>query len=337
MFSFRTTTLFDQLDNSLLKGRIAVMRSPSAWYPVVESYLWELVALKWDLRLVFEPENLTLEFLKNYDLNAIIIEHQNTGDRYDPFLGKIYSFFNELKEADSNISIFILDHYNPCGRQVEGVHRNLLPPKHGLTLGEIANYYYSEINARFPLHIISANATMAGRDLMPTSIPQYDDFASLFSPYFHAGQYLLNATNVSHGEGTTRPYEFFGAPFMEKVVGTEAVYNKGVYMRKTSFVPTYALYAGERCYGYQLIANPSEQYNSYLHSVRLLRWMKENYQEFSFNDRLEELVGDEAVINYLNGKMGWDIVADYIKTEEQKWIRKAKKYLLYEEPLNRVK
>jgi hypothetical protein len=69
MFSFRTTTLFDQLDNSLLKGKIAVMRSPSAWYPVVESYLWELVALKWDLRLVVEPENLNLEFLKNYDLN----------------------------------------------------------------------------------------------------------------------------------------------------------------------------------------------------------------------------------------------------------------------------
>ncbi|MBP5210650.1 MAG: DUF1343 domain-containing protein, partial [Bacteroidales bacterium] len=265
------------------------------------------------------------------------IEHQNTGDRFDPFLPILKTLFTQLSEADTGLSVYILDHFNPSGRQVEGVHRDDLPHKHGLTLGEIANLYYTELNARFPLHIISANATMAGRNLMPSSIPPYEDFASLFSSFFHAGLYMLNGTNISHGEGTTRPYEFFGAPFMEKPVGNEAVYNKGVYMRKTSFTPSSGLYKGEKCFGYQLIVNPSEQYNSYLHSVRLIRWMKDSFSEFRFNDRMDSLVGDDAVMNYFNGTMGWDIVYDYIKTEEQKWIRKGKKYLLYDEPLIRVK
>ena len=41
--------------------------------------------------------------------------------------------------------------------------------------------------------------------------------------------------------------------------------------------------------------------------------------------------------DYLRGDVDYDALREAVKTEEQKWLRKAKKYLLYDEPLYRVK
>ena len=42
-------------------------------------------------------------------------------------------------------------------------------------------------------------------------------------------------------------------------------------------------------------------------------------------------------MQYLRGEVEWPVSRDYIKAEEQKWLRKSKKYLLYGEAPWRVK
>ena len=337
MFSFRTTSLFEQHDNALTRGRVAVLESPSAWYAEIDAYLWEIVARRWNMVKLLSDSELTCAALREYKIDALIIERQSTGDCYDPFLGILATRFREMRDTESQTAVYILDRYNPSGRQVEGVHRNGFPQKHGLTFGEVANMFHTEMAARFPLHIISADVTGAGRDLTAWSIPPYPDYSSAFSPYLHSGQYLWNGTNVSHGEGTSRPYEFFGAPYMKNLPGVEAAYNKGVYMRKCTFKPLSGPYAEQDCFGYQLLPNPAEQYNAYQHAVRLIRLIHDNCPEFDFNESIDEIVGDDLIMAYLQGDCDWETAREYIKTEEQKWLRKAKKYLLYDEPLFRVK
>ncbi|MCF0177121.1 MAG: DUF1343 domain-containing protein [Bacteroidales bacterium] len=337
MFSFRTTTIFDQQDSLLSKGRLAVLNTPSAWYPEADCYLYELIAKKWHLDFIFNESELTPELLKLKNPDALIIEKQDTGDIFNPFINQLEILFRWMHDTGNNTAIYILDRPNPSGRQVEGVHNSGIPQKHGLTLAEIANMFYTDIGATFPLHIISAEATMAGRLLMPWTIPADEEFASLFSANFHCGQYLWNGTNISHGEGTERPYEFFGAPFINPSLQTDSVYNKGVFLRHAGFIPSSGPYAGLKCFGFQLIANPAEQYNSYLHAIRLIRWIKDSTPEFQFNSKMEALIGDDMVMRYLNGAQEWDITKEYIKTEEQKWVRKAKKYLLYDMQPFRVK
>jgi hypothetical protein len=52
---------------------------------------------------------------------------------------------------------------------------------------------------------------------------------------------------------------------------------------------------------------------------------------------VEILLGDKVLIDFVKGSGNWDDVWEHIKVEEQKWIRKAKKFLLYDEQLFRCK
>jgi len=337
MFSFRTTSLFEQADKVLAHGRLGVLESPTAWYPEIESYLWEILAGRGRDVVMVREDQLDTDTLVKDRIDALIIERQGTADCFDPFYGRLLNFFRQCKETGCDVPVYICDRPNPCGRDVEGSFKYGICHKHGLTMAEMANMFFTDLGAKFPLHVISADATMAGRELLTWSIPASDDFSGYFTAYFRAGQYLWTATNVSCGIGTERPYEIFGAPFMKDFSSVEAAYNKGVFMRKTVFTPMYGKYSGEQCYGYQLLANPTEPYNSVLHSIRLIKLVKDSCKSFSVREDAEDVFGDPLIGAYFNDECSWEDLKEQIKQQEQRWLRKAKKYLLYPEPLSRIK
>ena len=43
------------------------------------------------------------------------------------------------------------------------------------------------------------------------------------------------------------------------------------------------------------------------------------------------------IAEYLRGGITFDIVEEHVKSEEQKWIRKAKRFLLYDDQPVRIK
>ena len=75
---------------------------------------------------------------------------------------------------------------------------------------------------------------------------------SVDAALLYPGVGLLEATNVSVGRGTDRPFELVGAPYVDgarlaAVIGELAL--PGVRVSATSFVPSSATFAGERCGG----------------------------------------------------------------------------------------
>ena len=48
-------------------------------------------------------------------------------------------------------------------------------------------------------------------------------------------------------------------------------------------------------------------------------------------------LADPVVMEYLKGSITFDIVQEHVKLEEQKWIRKAKRYMLYDDQPYRIK
>ena len=48
-------------------------------------------------------------------------------------------------------------------------------------------------------------------------------------------------------------------------------------------------------------------------------------------------VADPVISEYLRGGITFDIVQEHVKAEEQKFIRKAKRYTLYDEQPYRIK
>lgn len=389
MFSFRTTPLDRQEDLVLRKGSLAVLCNQSAWNPERQEYLFESLYRSGRLRKVFYPADglfgeilpdgaaprEVVEYDKAFgmtgcrfiplhsgagedcapepsmfeDVDALIIEYQDTGSRYDSMTAVLYDIFQMIHISGLSVSVYILDRENICGRQVEGTPPcpgslpsagiEGIPHRHGLTLGELANLFYSEVGAKFPLHIISYMVRPATQYMMPWSIPPRPDVPGLFTSHFYCGMTLLSGTDLSCGEGTQRPYEMFGAPYLNPLMGLEDVSglsDAGVFLRKCIFTPRSGHYSGELCYGFQMLPRPGVPYHSAAHALRIVRQLVADGTGVDVSD-MPEVLADEVMASYVGGQASWNDLKEHIKLEEQKWIRKARRYMLYDEQLVRVK
>ena len=204
----------------LRKGRLAVLCNQSAWNPETEEYLFESLCRRGNLKRIFYPgtgifgesdavspagaglysalgldgcefvpllTGIPIDPGTLEDIDALIVEYQDTGSRYDSMTALLHEVFRVIHHDGLSVSVYILDRENICGRWVEGTASDGIPHRHGLTLGELANLFYSELGARFPLHIISYMVRPATQYLMPWSIPPRPDVPGLFTSNFYCG------------------------------------------------------------------------------------------------------------------------------------------------------
>ena len=68
-----------------------------------------------------------------------------------------------------------------------------------------------------------------------------------------------------------------------------------------------------------------------------MRHFSERYSQFRILDSLPGRLADPVMMEYLRGGITFDIVEEHVKSEEQKWIRKAKRFLLYDDAPVRIK
>jgi uncharacterized protein YbbC (DUF1343 family) len=306
-------------------------------------------------------------------LDALVIELQDVGVRYYTFLSTLRNFFITLK--DHPLPVWLLDRENPAGPRVEGsalragygsfIGIEGIPHRYGLTIGEMARYFYAELGADFPLHVISYKAgdgqaddgRGAGPRLFPWTIAPSPNIPGFYTCDFYSGQCLWEGTNVSEGRGTARPFEVFGAPWMEDLAdynrregfstwndAAHPLADRGAFLRWHRFIPGFHKYQGQCCFGFQVIRRPGGPYHALLHALRIIRFVAETCEGFSFlpgkyeagNDRaaIELLAGDPVIMDYLAGRFS-DIadLIDHFRNEEKRWIEKTKEYRLYDETL----
>lgn len=354
MFSFRTTPLEDQLDKSLTEGLVGCFCTQNCWDAGKGRYLYELFRERGNLSRIFSPRDTELAPETNHiefsvgelkGLSAVVVEIQDVGTRYFNYTKDVFRLMSVMKDMDDAPSLYIVDHINPAGRSVEGSMpsgecEQYVPKvahRHGLTLGELANLYHNEIGARYPLHVISALLSGTGKTLMPWTIAPASDIPGLFTCDMYSGGGLWNNTDVTPGIGTARPYEYIGAPFIKTDRFEPLPLPSDVLMRPCSFTPACGKYAGHKCYGYQIILEPGAEYHSLMHTLQLMRYFREKYPAFEFQDSFFTRLADPVLAGYVTGSVSAEDAREHIKLEEQKWIRKAKKYSLYENVPYRIK
>lgn len=354
MFSFRTTPIEDQLDRALVDGSVGVFCTQNCWNPSQGRFLYDIFKERGNLTKIFIPRDSELTPDTNHidfsaedleGLSAVVVEIQDVGTRYFNYTRDVMQLLSWRARSFDGPSIYVVDHINPAGRIVEGTIPSVDPglwiPKvahrHGLTLGELCCLYYEQIDAKFPLHIISARCSDVGKDLLPWTIAPASDIPGMFTCEMYPGGGLWNGTSITPAIGTARPYEYFGAPFIKTEDVRFLPTPPGVMMRPCSFTPAAGRYSGERCFGYQVMLQPGAQYHSLLHTLLLMRHFADRYSSFEMYDDLFVKVADPVIEEYLRGRLTYDVVQEHVKAEEQKWIRKAKRFLLYDDAPYRIK
>jgi uncharacterized protein YbbC (DUF1343 family) len=89
---------------------------------------------------------------------------------------------------------------------------------------------------------------------------------------------LLEGTNLSEGRGTTRPFELFGAPYLDAYALAHRLSGElgpGVTLRPCHFEPTFQKHAGRMCGGGQVHVTDARVFRPVHTAVAILSAVRE--------------------------------------------------------------
>jgi len=121
----------------------------------------------------------------------------------------------------------------------------------------------------------------------------------------YPGQVLLEGTNVSEGRGTTRPFEIFGAPWLDLRAVRRRFDRRrlpGLVLREHPFEPTFHKWHKEVCQGFQIHVIDVGTFRPYLTTLALLQdIIAEHRDRFAWKQPPYEYVTDRVPIDVLTG------------------------------------
>lgn len=227
-------------------------------------------------------------------VEVLVFDLQDVGTRVYTYVATMAYAMRAAAEA--GIPLVVLDRPNPLGGIVmEGPileyprHSSFIglypvPLRHGMTVGELARLF----NAKFlekavALTVVPMEGWSRGDWYDDTRLPWVlpsPNMPTLDTATVYPGQVLLEGTNLSEGRGTTKPFEFFGAPWIDGYVLARELNARGpagATFRETWFTPTFSKWAGERCGGCQLHVTNREVFRSVTVVLAVLEVVRKIY------------------------------------------------------------
>lgn len=242
-------------------------------------------------------------------IEELVIDLQDVGARYYTF---VWTMSLCMKACEPlGIPVTILDRPNPIGgEQVEGtvlqpgfesfVGQYSVPTRHGMTIGEMARYLHARYFPRLNLNIVEMEGWERGMYWEHTGLPwtmPSPNMPTVDTAVVYPGACLLEATNLSEGRGTTRPFEIFGAPYLDSwkfAEGLSSLRLPGCTFRPLPFEPTFNKHKGKLCGGVQLHVTSRAQFEPVLTSIAILQ---EAIRQSGLHDTSQVSVNQEFVAN----------------------------------------
>lgn len=251
------------------------------------------------------------------DIDVMVIDLQDIGSRYYTFIWTIDLCMEACVEIGK--SVVILDRPNPIGGHItEGpvldikfssfVGRRPLPVRHGMTIGEIGNYLRNEFYPGLDFHLIPMKGWKRKMWFDNTGLPWVmpsPNMPTLDTGIVYPGMCLLEGTNLSEGRGTIRPFEVFGAPFIDPYILIKTLTSfklPGVVFRPLYFQPTFQKYAGGLCGGAQIHITDRNKFKPFKTGVAILKTIHDLYKkDFRWKDPPYEYETEKMPIDILAG------------------------------------
>ncbi|HST30728.1 MAG TPA: DUF1343 domain-containing protein [Chthoniobacterales bacterium] len=271
-----------------------------------------------------EHREPTAEMLS--DLDILLVDLQDVGTRYYTFIWTLYLCLHACEKR--GLQVVVLDRPNPInGVTVEGppiekgyesfVGLHPIPIRHGKTIGELGTQFRDEVFQKCRLTVLPMGnwerAMWFDQTGLSWVMPS-PNMPTLETAAVYPGMCLLEGTNVSEGRGTTRPFEIFGAPFVEPELLCRELNGlnlPGVFFRENYFQPTFNKFAGELCGGAQIHVLDRNVYRSFQTGVEIVRCIRRLYPErFAWKQPPYEYEQEKLPIQILLGGPAEDFFHD---------------------------
>ncbi len=287
-------------------------------------------------------------------IDVLVIDLQDVGTRVYTFM---YTMSHCLEAAAQyGKQVFILDRPNPVGGMaVEGnilsdscrsfVGRFPLPMRHGLTMGELALFFNREHNIHADVIVIPMQGWKREMFFKDTGLDWVAPSPNLPTPasaLVYPGQVIFEGTNISEGRGTTQPFEFLGAPFLDPRPILEEIGRNlaGVVLRPICFEPTSGKWAGQCCRGFQLHVTNAQTFKPYRTSLLLLqqiikhhkndfRWKEPPYEYEFHKSPMDLILGSETLKERIACQEAMNILENSWHRDLAEFERTKQRYHIY--------
>ena len=289
-------------------------------------------------------------------LDVLVFDVQDVGARYYTYQATMMLCMEAA--AAAGVAFLVLDRPNPIGGiAVEGpalrpgfesfcgLHD--LAVRHGMTVGELARLFVAERKLDLELEVISCEGWRRGMGVRDGGLPWVIPSPNMPTPetaLVYPGMCLLEGTNLSEGRGTTRPFELFGAPWLDagRLAETlDASRLPGVRFRPVHFVPTWDKHARARCHGVEVAVDDREAFRPFRTGIACVaaaraqdpgrfRWRTEPYEFVERVPAFDLLCGSARERGAIERGKGWRDLAAEWEREERAFRKRRSRHLLYE-------
>lgn len=255
------------------------------------------------------------------DLDAVVVDIQDIGARFYTYQATMAFVMQEA--GRQGVPVVVLDRPNPItGEHVEGgiVHPGFdsfvgqwpLAVRHGMTMGELARWFCAHGGVTADVEIVRCEGWRRGMWFEETRLPWVypsPNMPTVDTATIYPGMCLFEATNLSEGRGTTRPFHLFGAPWLdalqtvgwcERFAATAGL--EGVGFRPAAFIPGFQKHAGHQCAGVEVHVLDRDRVDAFLLGVvTLLAARAAAPDAFGWRDAPYEFVTRAPAIDLLTG------------------------------------
>ena len=283
------------------------------------------------------------EMLK--DLDILVFDIQDIGARFYTYLTTMGYAMEEAAKA--GLPFMVLDRPNPIGGLVEGpvLEPGIsfftayfpVPARHGFTAGEMALFHKANLSLNLDLAIIKLENWTRDLFFDQTGVVWTNpspNIRNVNAEVLYPGLGCFEASNVSVGRGTDRPFLWFGAPWMKAAEIAKKLSKaglKGVKFSPLKLTPKNDMYEGKPCEGINIEITDKSAVRAldiFTHAVYLLK--KYNREDFKLKPvEIRKMTGSSDLYTMLEaGAKPAEIIAAFEKNNAA-FKDGAAKFLLY--------
>lgn len=275
------------------------------------------------------------------DIDVLVYDIQDVGARFYTY---IYCLADLMRLcAGAGREVVVLDRINPIGgigiegalleeKYFSGIGEFPIPTRYGLTVGELAKFINREYGINCRLNVVPCagwDRRLFADDTDLLWVNPSPNITSVNCAINYVGTCIFEATNISEGRGTTRPFDLVGAPFVDSARLAQrmtALKLDGVVFRRAFFTPQFGKYAGETCEGVELHIRDRASYSPFETMLYLYRELS-YYREFEAKEQSVCLrFGNDSLCGeYVDPEAIMKACAAPLRA----YMKKASAYLIY--------
>jgi len=278
------------------------------------------------------------------DLDALVYDIQDIGARFYTYISTLGNVMEEA--AKVKLPVFVLDRPNPIGGlDVEGpiadsdklsfTSYHMIPTRHGLTIGELAQLFNRQRNIGADLRVIKMEGWRRAMWFDETNLTWVNpspNMRSLTEATLYPGVGLLETTNVSVGRGTDTPFEVVGAPWIQGDRLAEYLNQRGipgVRFVPLRFTPNASVFKDQQCGGVNIIVTDRALFRPLPTGIEMALALRKLYpNDWQVDKYLRLLVNADTLERVKRGESAKEIV-DSWNAGLQEFRRARAEILLY--------